>query len=131
MSKVIQIPYVAAIPLGKKRYTLGANLFYSGTHFAIRTRVVNYAKDLIAKHDNNDHNKLYTAEARILLKTKNMTFDIDNKGYFWCKVFLDYAKGLYLNDDNVRSVPRMIVEHEQCKGGEQESVTFYLNELCI
>lgn len=72
-------------------YYLTANLFYDGTHWAIKSKVVNFAKDWIIWFL-KDMPKIQKCDIEITYHHPTDTFDLDNKVYFWIKIILDLMK---------------------------------------
>ena len=80
------------IRLKETTYYLNGNLFYSNdVHFSTRSEIVNFAKDyLLAWCD--EMPKLELLEVELIYYRTDNNFDLDNKAYFWQKVFLDLLK---------------------------------------
>jgi hypothetical protein len=72
-------------------YYLTANLFYDGTHWAIKNKVVSFAKDWIIWHLKKVP-KIEKCRIEITYHHPTDTFDLDNKVYFWIKIILDLLK---------------------------------------
>ena len=72
-------------------YYLTANIFYDGTHWAIKSKVVNYAKDWIIWFL-KDIPKIEKCKLEITYHHNTDSFDLDNKVYFWAKIILDLMK---------------------------------------
>ena len=80
------------VRLKETTHYLTANVWYSNDlHFSARSKIVNFAKDyLIAWCD--DIPKLEKCQVELIYYRTDEGFDIDNKGAFWLKVFLDLLK---------------------------------------
>lgn len=76
----------------KKVYYLTANLFYgSDIHFHEQSKLVKEVKYYMM-HDMRNLPKLEKMRVHVIYLKKQDTWDLDNKGYFWLKMFLDILK---------------------------------------
>lgn len=108
---------------------LTANLFYDGTNFFIRAKVVDYAKEFIMPFLVGIP-KLEKCEIEITYYDKKDNFDLDNKAFFWIKIILDLMKSYtdvqhqkaierkkpiktlnILPEDTVRYVPKITMQY--------------------
>lgn len=72
-------------------YYLTANVFYNGTHFIIRSKIVNFAKDWLLWNLKKIP-PIEKCKLEIIYHHPTDTFDLDNKAYFWTKMILDLLK---------------------------------------
>lgn len=72
-------------------YYLTANIFYGDTHWAIKGKIVNYAKDWIFPFL-HAMPKMEKCQIGITYHCHTDGFDLDNKAYFWIKIILDLMK---------------------------------------
>jgi hypothetical protein len=70
---------------------LTANIFYDGTHWAIKSKVVNFAKEWMMQHI-QEIPKIEKCKIEITYHFPTDNFDLDNKVYFWTKILLDLMK---------------------------------------
>lgn len=83
---------------------LTANVFYDGTHWAIKDKIVKYAKEYLYWKI-KDLPKIQKCAITIIYRSPKDNFDLDNKCYFWIKIFLDLIKPPTKRmDDRVRSM---------------------------
>lgn len=114
------------------RHYLTANIFYAGdTHFSLRSKIVNYAKNYLMVFC-SELPKLEKCQVEIIYYHPDAMFDIDNKGYFWLKCFMDLLKtptskelvkakkyGNFiksmnvLDDDNTKHFDRFSVQYQK------------------
>lgn len=110
-------------------YYLTANIFYDGTHFMIKQKIVDYAKNwLFPQLRKMPKFEKCRIELEYIFPTDN--FDLDNKAYFWLKLILDLMKTpsskqvlnrlkknkqpqslCTLRDDTVRYVPEIKISY--------------------
>lgn len=126
--KHISLP-IEKIILGKKKkttYYLTANLFYSGIHFAVRSRVVSQVKEYLKLHLEDCPKFEEPISISIGYQTKKKTFDLDNKAYFWSKIINDFLQTEgKLEDDNVKFIQQI---HYFYREGEAKLI-FQVNSL--
>lgn len=88
------------------KYYLTANVFFASHHWRIRKKITTWAKKFL--HERMLHLKPLKARTTLLVVfsvkreiTPKMNFDIDNRGYFWGKMFQDVLEdlNLVLNDN--------------------------------
>lgn len=72
-------------------YYLTANLFYDGTHWAIKSKIMRFAKEWIVEHLRVIP-ELEKCRIHLTYHHHKDGFDLDNKLYFWAKVLLDILK---------------------------------------
>lgn len=70
---------------------LTANLFYDGTHWMIKSEIINYVKSWILPFL-YQMPKIEKCRIKFIYHHNTDTFDLDNKAYFWVKVLLDIMK---------------------------------------
>jgi hypothetical protein len=98
------------------KYYLTSNIFYGGVHFRVRMKVVEICKkmldDKIAKEYFKD---LKTPiEIEFIYSSPKQTFDIDNKLYFWNKIFADWMReNGFIKDDNVKFINKITYRYEK------------------
>lgn len=129
----------------KKDYYLTANLFYDGTHWAIKSKIMNYVKQWFILYLKGIP-KIEKCNIEITYHNKSDGFDLDNKVYFWTKVLLDimkiptskqiinsqkYANKIYtinsLKDDTVRYVDEILMKYK--KGATAIEIKIYGRKL--
>lgn len=112
-------------------YYLTANLFYDGTHWAVKNKIMKFVKEWLLPHI-QEIPKLEKAEICLTYYHTSEGFDLDNKLYFWVKVLLDIMKTPTsaqilksqeynneiitinsLKDDSVRFVPKINMAFER------------------
>ena len=105
--------------VGNKKHYLTANIFYGGVHWAIRSKIVDYAKaELLQYISAIPPLKDFPIHIEVGYHSSKKTFDIDNKAYFWAKVFIDLIKTKkFVPDDNVRFISSIKMIHYPLKGG--------------
>lgn len=108
--------------VGKRKHYLTANIFYGGVHWAIRSKIVEMAKsELSVLAHSIPPIKDFPIAIEINYISSKKTFDIDNKAYFWAKVFVDYIKThKVIPDDNVRFISTIKMSHTPIKGGNDK-----------
>lgn len=73
-------------------YYLTANIFYAGhLHYAVKSQIVNFSKNFLMPHMNNIP-KLEKCRLKITYQRMDEGFDLDNKIYYWAKLFIDILK---------------------------------------
>lgn len=73
-------------------YYLTANLFYATqVHYSIKSRIINFCKDILILQMKGIP-KLEKCRINITYQQVHDGFDIDNKAYFWGKLFIDLLK---------------------------------------
>lgn len=72
-------------------YYLTANIFYAGVHFAIRSKIVENVKYYLVEYM-KDIPELQKMKIEIVYSKDKTQFDLDNKVFFWLKMFLDLVK---------------------------------------
>lgn len=122
----LTLPYQASMQVGKRKYNLGMNLFYAGTHFAVRKQIVDKLKLLFAEYDNNEPVFFDKVKLSVNFYCKVARFDLDNKDAFWRKMFLDYAKGKYFEDDSTKYLTTITSNFELVKENERIEFTLYV-----
>lgn len=79
--------------LKETTYYLTANLFYSGTHYHILSKITKNVKlfllQILEKEKVPDLDKL---RLEVIYQKPEQHFDLDNKAYFWVKMLLDVLK---------------------------------------
>lgn len=112
-------------------YYLTANLFYDGTHWAIKNKIMKFAKEWIVWQI-KEVPELEKCRIKLVYHHPTDTFDLDNKLYFWVKVILDIMKTPSqkqilnaeefknpiitinsLKDDTVRFIDQIYMEYER------------------
>lgn len=112
-------------------YYLTANLFYDGTHWSIKNKIVNFAKDWVIWFLKTIP-KIEKCQIEITYHYPTDGFDLDNKLYFWTKIILDLFKTpsskqmllaqkykndiktlRLLDDDTVRFVDKITMEYKK------------------
>ena len=127
----VEIPHpVEKVVLGKNKkstYYLTANLFYSGTHYAVRKQVVDEAKAFIAPFIKDCPPLGKNVSISIGYQSnKNTKFDLDNKAFFWQKILCDLLKRHgKIEDDTVAYIQQI---HYFYKKGEP-LIIFQANAL--
>jgi len=91
----------------KNKYYLTAQVFYAGIHWSTRKKIVDKAKSflkrqtksLVPLHPKSTLTVIISSKRTI---TETMNYDIDNRGYFWGKIFQDALEDRKLvKNDNV------------------------------
>lgn len=77
--------------LKENTHYLTANIFYSGIPHYLRSKIINAIKEYLINYM-VDIPKLQKARIVLIYSKPQDTFDLDNKAYFWLKVFLDLLK---------------------------------------
>lgn len=72
-------------------FYLTANVFYDGTHWALKNWVIGKAKRFLFDHLKGIP-KMEKMRLEITYCDMTDTFDLDNKAYFWTKCILDILK---------------------------------------
>lgn len=125
---------------------LTANAFYGGLHFAVRNKIVNYAKDWIF-YFLTKMPKIQKCQIEITYHHTTDTFDLDNKVYFWTKIILDLMKtptskqiiqaAKYkntikslnvLDDDNVKFIDKITMAYTKGESAIEIKITGTLKE---
>ena len=70
---------------------LTANVFYDGTHWATKDKIVKFAKEYLYWKI-KDLPAIHKCKVEIIYRSPKDDFDLDNKCYFWIKIFLDLIK---------------------------------------
>ena len=112
--KVINNP-ITKLQIGKKTYYLSGNLFYSSTHFAVRSKIVKKAKEFFFPYLIDC--PTFSSPVGISLtfsRIDGRTFDLDNKLYFYYKILADQlVKMEKLPDDSVKYIRQIIFNYEK------------------
>lgn len=83
------------VVLGRRKYYLNANIFYSGIHFGQRVKIIDQAKNFLHTHFHNKRiPRLGNVSITLCFYHTRTNWDMDNREYFWKKVLLDYMKDL-------------------------------------
>lgn len=115
-----------------KKYYLTSQLFYSGIHFSVRTKIVKFVKALLVaecRHlkplePRSTVELIFSTSRKITSKT---AYDIDNRGYFFGKMLLDvFQKELNLiPNDNVWWVQRVVYTFDPNRKDESIVIKIY------
>ena len=121
---------IEKLVLGKKKkttYYLTANIFYSGTHFSIRKQIVDKVKFYLMSYLQDCPHLPNPVSISIGYQTnKNTRFDLDNKAFFWSKLFCDTLQSMKkIDDDSVAYIKQL---HYFYQKGEPK-IIFQINEL--
>ncbi len=112
--------------IGKKKYYLTANIFYSNIHYMIRQKIVKYCKEIIHYTILEKKIGLKPIEGEISIEIiffgeKNPKWDLDNRGYFWMKIIGDYLTSQkIIEDDNVKKIKSIKMLYKEGKEDEIE-----------
>lgn len=110
------------------RYYLTANVFFASHHWKIRNNIANWAKQYLKER--MAHLKPVDARSRLLVvfsttrkigpKTR---YDVDNRGYFWGKMFQDVLQELDLvAEDNAYWIGKVHYEFDHKR--KEDNITF-------
>ena len=121
---------IEKLVLGKNKkstYYLTANIFYSGTHFAVRKQIVDKVKLYLMSYLQDCPVITKPISISIGYQTpKNTRFDLDNKAFFWSKLLCDTLQSMKkIEDDSVQHIQQL---HYFYKKGEPK-IIFQFNEL--
>lgn len=95
---------IKSLQIGKRKYYTTAEVYYSGINWHVRKKLVDACKWQIHQHY-VEHDGPLEFPLHIQFKFYGGVRDLDNKGYFWNKVFFDYLKQIKLiPDDNIKYV---------------------------
>jgi hypothetical protein len=72
-------------------YYLTANLFYAGIPYFMRVKITDAIKSFLMPYL-NEIPKMSKMRVELIYRKQQDTFDLDNKGFFWLKMFLDIVK---------------------------------------
>ena len=72
-------------------YYLTANLFYAGIPYFIRAKITDAIKRFLMPHM-VEIPKMKKCRIELVYRKPQDTFDLDNKAFFWLKMFLDILK---------------------------------------
>lgn len=105
--------YPRYIIVGKRKFYLTAQLFYSGINWHLRKKIVQEAKKWLktkmAKLPQMDR-------CKIDIKFSGKITDLDNKSFFWCKILQDYLVNCkIIRDDRVEFIPELHFFYEKSK----------------
>ena len=116
----------------QKKYYLTAQVFYSGIHFTVRSKIVAFVKALLVAEcgrlkplePRSTVELVFSTSRKISSKTP---YDIDNRGYFWGKMLLDvFQKELNLiPNDNVWWVERVIYSFDPDRKDDSITIKIY------
>lgn len=98
------------------KYYLTSNIFYGGVHFRVRMKVVEICKKMLDDKIAKEYFKgLKTPiEIEFIYSSPKQTFDIDNKLYFWNKIFSDWMReNGFIKDDNVKFINKITYRYEK------------------
>ena len=110
-----------------------AQAFYSGIHFIIRNDIKSQAKAFLTGHFVNVIDKVLPPGTGIVFIfsdkrkiTPTIKYDIDNRGYFWDKVFSDALEDAALiPEDNVFFLPTKIYHFDNVLKKDQIRILIY------
>lgn len=111
--------------IGKKKYYLTANIFYSNIHYMIRQKIVKYCKEIIHYTILEKQIELNPIEGEISIEItffeeKNPKWDLDNRGYFWMKIIGDYLTSQkIIEDDNVKKIRSIKLKYKEVNEEEK------------
>lgn len=106
-----------SLTIGKKKYYLNANLFYSTLNHHVQKEIVTQAKVFLHNHL-FDCPKITTFPIDICLIYTHPkdNFDLDNKAYFWQKMIGDKLKfDKKIPDDKVKYIHGLYFEYDKGK----------------
>lgn len=72
-------------------YYLTANLFYGGLQYYLRSKITNAIKSFLIPYLDGVP-ELKKCRIELIYSKPQDNFDLDNKAYFWLKMFLDLLK---------------------------------------
>ena len=120
--------------MGKKqtKYYLTAQVFYSGIHFTVRSKIVKFVKAFLMAEcgrlkplePRSTVELIFSTSRKITSKT---AYDLDNRGYFWGKMLLDvFQKELNLiPNDNVWWIDKVIYSFDHSRKDESITIKIY------
>ena len=113
------------IVLGKRKprkYYLTAQIFYSGVHWAVRSKIVSLCKLAISHHFKNVKPM---GKCSIKIVYYGGRSDTDNKTFFWMKIIKDHLKNSgKIPDDS----PKYVREESDYYPGKQHRMVVEIDE---
>lgn len=102
------------IKIGKKHYTINAQILYSGIHHRVRMEIIEQIKDLLIKqiimNKYNNPIEVYPLCIEYSISANKKIYDLDNISYIIIKIINDtFVKMRIINDDNIKYINKIIV----------------------
>jgi hypothetical protein len=105
-------PVPTKVAISKRKYAyVSYNTIYGGAHYSVRKKVVDTMKEFIFPLFKELPIIKKQISITITYYSKRTTWDLDNRCGLWCKVILDTLKTKWIQEDNVKYVPKINYEY--------------------